>query len=76
MEIRLTHYREIIQSKDATTGTTGERLEAGKLLWKIRTAATKGKARGRAFAKRAICDSKGQQERLDRLLSGAGNPRE
>jgi hypothetical protein len=41
---------EIIQSKDATTG---ERLEACKLLWKIRASTTKGKPRGRAFLPKA-----------------------
>ena len=34
---------EIIRSKDATTG---ERLEACRLLWKILASATKGKPRG------------------------------
>ena len=58
---------EIIQSKDATTG---ERLEACRLLWKIRTSATKGKPRGRSFEKKGNDGAKDQRERLDHLLSG------
>jgi hypothetical protein len=54
---------EIIQSKDATTS---ERLEACRLLWKIRASATKGKPRGRGFAKK-----EDQRERIDRLIAGA-----
>jgi hypothetical protein len=40
---------EIIQSRDATTD---ERLEACRLLLKILASATKGRPRGRAFAKK------------------------
>jgi hypothetical protein len=40
---------KIIQNEDATTG---ERLEACKLLLKINAATTKGKPRGRAFSKK------------------------
>jgi hypothetical protein len=40
---------EIIQRKDATTG---ERLEACRLLWKIQASTTTGKPRGRAFTKK------------------------
>ena len=56
---------EIIQSKDATTS---ERLEACRLLWKIRTSATNGKPRGRAFAKKAHGEAKDRRERIERLL--------
>jgi hypothetical protein len=42
-------HPEIILWKDATTG---EWLEACRLRWKIQTSATKGKPRGRAFAKK------------------------
>jgi hypothetical protein len=59
---------EIIQSKDATTG---ERLEACRLLWKILASATKGKPRGRAFAKGVNGEVKDQRERLERLISGS-----
>jgi hypothetical protein len=52
---------KIIQSEDATTG---ERLEACKLLLKIQAATTKGEPRGRGFAKKA------NGERIERLLSG------
>jgi hypothetical protein len=60
---------EIIQSKDATTG---ERLEACRLLWKIRASSTKGKPRGRAFSKKASGEgeAKNSQERLARILAG------
>jgi hypothetical protein len=57
---------EIIQSTDATTG---ERLEACRLLWKIRASATKGRPRGRAFAKKV--EATDQRERIDRLISGS-----
>jgi hypothetical protein len=57
---------EIIQNKDATTG---ERLEACRLLWKIRASATKGKPRGRAFAKRVNGEAKDQRDRLERLIN-------
>ena len=59
---------EIIQSKEATTG---ERLEACKLLWKILTSASKGKPRGRAFVKKVNSEAKDQRERIDRLTSGS-----
>jgi hypothetical protein len=59
---------EIIQSKDATTG---ERLEACKLLWKIRVSATKGKPRGRAFPKKTTSKEKDPQHWLENLLSNA-----
>jgi hypothetical protein len=58
---------EIIQSKDATTS---ERLEACRLLWKIRASATKGNRRGTAFAKKSNGDARDQRERMDRLLLG------
>ena len=60
---------EIIQSKDATTS---ERLEACRLLWKIRASATKGKPRGRAFTKKVSGESeaKNSEERLARILAG------
>ena len=59
---------EIIQSKDATTG---ERLEACKLLWKIRPSATKGKPRGRAFKKKVNGDGEAEnpQQLLERILA-------
>jgi hypothetical protein len=57
---------EIIRSKDATTG---ERLEACRLLWKILVSATKGKPRGRAFAKRVNGEAGDQRERIDRLTA-------
>ena len=46
---------QLIQSKDATTS---ERLE---LLWKIQASATKGKPRGRAFAKKANGEVPGRE---------------
>jgi hypothetical protein len=60
---------EIIQSKDATTG---ERLEACRLLWKIRASTTKGKPRGRAFTKKVSGEgeAKNSEERLARILAG------
>jgi hypothetical protein len=57
----------IIQSEDATTG---ERLEACKLLLRIQAATTKGQPRGRGFAKKANGEPKDQRERIERLLSG------
>jgi hypothetical protein len=57
---------EIIQSRDATTG---ERLEACRLLLKILASAAKGKPRGRAFAKKVNSRAKDQRERLDRLIN-------
>lgn len=61
---------EIIQSRDATTG---ERLEACRLLWKIRSSVTKGKPRGRAFTKIVSGDDEARnpEERLARILGGA-----
>ncbi len=61
---------QIIQNKDATIG---ERLEACRLLWKIRASATKGKPRGRAFTKKVSGDDEARnpQERLARILGGA-----
>jgi len=41
---------EIIQGKDATTG---ERLEACRLLWTILASYTEGKPRGKSFTKKA-----------------------
>ncbi len=60
---------EIIQSKDATTS---ERLEACKLLWKIRASSTEGKPRGRAFTRKmnGEGEAKNPQERLAALLAG------
>jgi len=58
---------EIIQSRDATTD---ERLEACRLLLKILASATKGRPRGRAFAKKLNGEAKDQRERMDRLLAG------
>jgi len=60
---------EIIQSKDATTG---ERLEACKLLWKIGASTMKGKPRGRAFTKKVTGEgeAKNSRERLARILAG------
>jgi hypothetical protein len=58
---------EIIQSKDATTG---ERLEACRLLWKILSSASKGKPRGRAFTKMGNGEAQNPRERLDRLIEG------
>ncbi len=55
---------EIIQSKDATTG---ERLEACKLLWKILASASMGKPRGRAFLKKAT--DRGSDSKVERLLA-------
>jgi len=57
---------EIIQSSDATTG---ERLEACRLLLKILASAAKGKPRGRAFAKKVNGEAKDQRERIDRLIN-------
>jgi hypothetical protein len=57
---------EIVQSSDATTG---ERLEACRLLLKILASAAKGKPRGRTFAKKANGEAKDQRERLDRLIN-------
>jgi len=59
---------EIIQSKDATAS---ERLEACRPLRKIRTSATKGNPRGRAFAKKANSDVRDHWDRLDRLFNGS-----
>ncbi len=58
---------EIIQSEDATTG---ERLEACRLLFKILASATKGKPRGRAFPKKATDGGNDSKDRLGRILSG------
>ena len=58
---------EIIQSKEATTG---ERLEACKLLWKILASASKGKPRGRGFAKKVNGEAADQRERINRLTAG------
>jgi hypothetical protein len=58
---------EIIQSRDATTD---ERLEACRLLLKILASATKGRPRGRAFAKKVNGEARDQRERMDRLLAG------
>jgi len=58
---------EIIQSKDATTG---ERLEVCKLLWKILASASKGKPRGRGFAKKVNSEAADQRERINRLTAG------
>jgi len=57
---------EIIQSKDATTG---ERLEACRLLLKILASATKGKPRGRAFLKKATDRGSDSNESLERILA-------
>jgi hypothetical protein len=57
---------EIIQSKDATTG---ERLEACKLLLKIQASTTKGKPRGRAFARKVNGEAKNPQASLAHLLA-------
>jgi hypothetical protein len=57
---------EIIQSKDATTG---ERLEACKLLLKILASTTKGKPRGRAFPQKATDGSNDSKDCLERILS-------
>jgi hypothetical protein len=57
---------EVIQSK---TATTGERLEACKLLLKVPASATKGKPRGRAFAKKVNGEANDQRERITRLIS-------
>jgi hypothetical protein len=59
---------EVIQSK---TSTTDERLKACKLLLKVLASATKGKPRGRGFAKRVNGESKDQRERIDRLTSAS-----
>ena len=59
---------EIIRSKDATTG---ERLEACKLLWKLLASATKGKPRGRAFTKKVNGEAKDQRERINRLTTAS-----
>jgi len=57
---------EIIQSKDATTG---ERLEACRILLKIRASANKGKPRGRAFLKKATDTGNRSKDYLERILS-------
>ncbi len=60
---------EVIRSKDATTG---ERLEACRLLWKIQASTTKDKPRGRAFIKKVTGEgeAKNSEERLARILAG------
>lgn len=60
--------RETIQSKDATTG---ERLEACKLLLKILASPAKGKPRGRAFVRKENGLAQNQRDRIDRLIAGA-----
>jgi hypothetical protein len=58
--------REIIES---TTATPGERLQACKLLLKNMALGTKGKPRGRAFAKKVNGRANHQREGIEALLA-------
>jgi hypothetical protein len=63
-----TALAKVIQSK---TASTGERLEACKLLLKVLASGTRGKPRGRAFAKKVDGEVRDQRERIERLISGS-----
>ena len=67
---RRTIRKSMLEVLESKTATNSERLEASRLLLKI-ASATKGKPRGRAFAKKVNSEATDQRERIDRLISGS-----